>query len=173
MLFRSVEQAAKSSADVILVSSHLLSERNLDPLATIRRRSPDAAILLYVNQRTPATLSRAIAAGAAGLVTRSASRAELLEALQRVASGGKLWTTADLRRAARAPDHIPTLDVHLTRRETEILQRIADGKTNTQIAGELDISFETVKEHVQNALQKIGVSDRTQAAVWAVQVGYI
>jgi DNA-binding NarL/FixJ family response regulator len=168
-----LEQAMNTSADVLLISSHLLSVQNLDPLPAIRRRSPDAAIVLYVNQRTPAVLSRAIAAGASALVSRSASRAELLEVLQRVAAGEKFWTTADLRRAARAPDHIPTLEVHLTRRETEILKRIADGKTNLQIASELDISFETVKEHVQNALQKIGVSDRTQAAVWAVQVGYI
>jgi DNA-binding NarL/FixJ family response regulator len=60
-------------------------------------------------------------------------------------------------------------DVPLTQRETEVLQQVTKGLTNKQIARAMDISYETVKEHVQHVLRKIGVTDRTQAAVWAVR----
>ena len=57
----------------------------------------------------------------------------------------------------------------MTQRESEVLRQLAYGLTNKEIAQALDISYETVKEHVQHILRKIGVSDRTQAAVWAVR----
>ena len=67
------------------------------------------------------------------------------------------------------------LDVEapLTRRENEVLKQLAFGLTNKEIARALGISYETVKEHVQHILRKVGVSDRTQAAVWAVRKGLV
>ncbi|MCH7520475.1 MAG: response regulator transcription factor [Candidatus Marinimicrobia bacterium] len=64
-------------------------------------------------------------------------------------------------------------DVPLTNRETQVLRHVALGLSNKEIGRSLGISIETVKEHVQNILRKIGVSDRTQAAVWAVRRGGI
>ena len=61
------------------------------------------------------------------------------------------------------------VEAPLTRRENEVLVELANGLTNKEIAQKLGISYETVKEHVQHILRKIGVSDRTQAAVWAVR----
>ena len=61
------------------------------------------------------------------------------------------------------------VEVPLTKRENEVLKQLAFGLTNKEIAQALGISYETVKEHVQHILRKIGVSDRTQAAVWAVR----
>ena len=61
------------------------------------------------------------------------------------------------------------VEVSLTQRESEVLRQMAYGLTNKDIAQTLHISYETVKEHVQHILRKIGVSDRTQAAVWAVR----
>ena len=61
------------------------------------------------------------------------------------------------------------MEVALTQRESEVLRQLAYGLTNKEIANTLHISYETVKEHVQHILRKIGVSDRTQAAVWAVR----
>ena len=61
------------------------------------------------------------------------------------------------------------VEVPLTQRESEVLRQLAYGLTNKEIAKALQISYETVKEHVQHILRKIGVSDRTQAAVWAVR----
>ena len=60
-------------------------------------------------------------------------------------------------------------DVSLTKRESEVLKQLAFGLTNKEIAQSLGISYETVKEHVQHILRKVGVADRTQAAVWAVR----
>jgi DNA-binding NarL/FixJ family response regulator len=65
------------------------------------------------------------------------------------------------------------VEAPLTQRESQVLARLAEGKTNKQIAQSLHISYETVKEHVQHILQKIGVTDRTQAAVWAVRKGLV
>ena len=70
----------------------------------------------------------------------------------------RLATTADV-------------EVSLTQRESEVLRQMAGGLTNKQIANVLHISYETVKEHVQHVLRKIGLTDRTQAAVWAVRKG--
>jgi DNA-binding NarL/FixJ family response regulator len=61
------------------------------------------------------------------------------------------------------------IDVPLTKRESEVLKQLAFGLTNKEIAQALGISYETVKEHVQHVLKKLGVADRTQAAVWAVR----
>ena len=65
------------------------------------------------------------------------------------------------------------LEVPLTRRESEVLKQLALGLSNKEIALALSISYETVKEHVQHILRKVGVSDRTQAAVWAVRKGLV
>ena len=64
-------------------------------------------------------------------------------------------------------------DVPLTQRETQVLRHVALGLSNREIGKSLEISVETVKEHVQNILRKIAVSDRTQAAVWAVRKGLV
>jgi DNA-binding NarL/FixJ family response regulator len=64
-------------------------------------------------------------------------------------------------------------EVQLTRREDEVLRQMTLGLTNKEIAVELHISYETVKEHVQHILRKVGVNDRTQAAVWAVRNGLV
>jgi DNA-binding NarL/FixJ family response regulator len=61
------------------------------------------------------------------------------------------------------------MEIALTQRESEVLHQMANGLTNKEIAKMLKISYETVKEHVQHILRKIGVKDRTQAAVWAVR----
>jgi DNA-binding NarL/FixJ family response regulator len=67
------------------------------------------------------------------------------------------------------PTVVSDSDVQLTKREGEVLKQLALGLTNKEIAQSLGISYETVKEHVQHILQKLVVSDRTQAAVWAVR----
>ncbi len=65
------------------------------------------------------------------------------------------------------------VEVPLTQREHEVMRQLAAGATNKEIAQALAISYETVKEHVQHILRKIGVTDRTQAAVWAVRKGVV
>jgi DNA-binding NarL/FixJ family response regulator len=96
----------------------------------------------------------------------------LIEAIRSAAGGETIWTRDELRRvtgALAAPRNGSDAEVPLTKRESEVLKQLAFGLTNKEIAQSLGISYETVKEHVQHILRKIGVSDRTQAAVWAVR----
>ena len=92
------------------------------------------------------------------------------------AKGESVWTREELRRVTGAlstPRLAADVEVALTQRESEVLRQLALGMTNKEIAKALEISYETVKEHVQHILRKVGVSDRTQAAVWAVRKGLV
>jgi DNA-binding NarL/FixJ family response regulator len=107
---------------------------------------------------------------------KGATRDELLAAIRTAAAGESVWSREDLRRvtgALAAPRLGEDMEVPLTKRESEVLRQMALGLTNKEIAQTLGISYETVKEHVQHILRKIGVSDRTQAAVWAVRRGLV
>jgi DNA-binding NarL/FixJ family response regulator len=100
----------------------------------------------------------------------------LVDAVVKAAAGDNTWTRDNLRRVTGAlatPRLNIDSEVPLTRRESEVLKLLASGATNKEIARGLNISYETVKEHVQHILRKIGVSDRTQAAVWAVRKGLL
>ncbi len=103
---------------------------------------------------------------------KGCSRDELVQAIRSAAEGESAWTRDELRRVTGAlatPRLATDVEVPLTQRESEVLRQLALGLTNKEIAQALHISYETVKEHVQHILRKIGVSDRTQAAVWAVR----
>ena len=75
--------------------------------------------------------------------------------------------------ALATPRYSGDIEIPLTNRECEVLTEICNGSTNKEIAEVLTISYETVKEHVQHTLRKLGVADRTQAAVWAVRKGLV
>ena len=124
----------------------------------------------------PTYVARAVALGASGYLSKSLDREEIIEAIMGAHRGGNSWTREALRRVAGAlatPRIAADVDVPLTHRESEVLVQLAQGLTNKEIALALGISYETVKEHVQHILRKIGVSDRTQAAVWAVRQGIV
>ena len=107
---------------------------------------------------------------------KGASQEELINAIRKSASGELAWTREELRRVTGAlatPRLNVDVEVPLTQRESEVLKQLAQGKTNKEIAEVLGISYETVKEHVQHILRKVGVTDRTQAAVWAVRKGLV
>ncbi|MBC8356445.1 MAG: response regulator transcription factor [Planctomycetes bacterium] len=128
--------------------------------------------LIYVARTSAEMIAQAIANGANGLLLHDANRETFLEGVQRLLTGESLWSREDLRRAGAASRLTDaTSDVQLTKRESEVIVKMVDGLTNKQIAQSLEISYETVKEHVQHILRKIGVTDRTQAAVWAVRNG--
>ena len=122
----------------------------------------------------PAYVARAVALGASGYLLKGCTRDELLTAIRKAATGESIFTREELRRVTGAlatPRITGDIEVDLTQREGEVLRQMAYGLTNKVIAEALHISYETVKEHVQHVLRKIGVVDRTQAAVWAVRKG--
>jgi DNA-binding NarL/FixJ family response regulator len=179
---RIVAEASDGMAALKLVKKHkpkvaLLDVRmpvldGISCLGRIKLNIPDVAVLMFSSFDNPTYLARSLALGAAGYLLKTASQKQILNAIRAVAGGDSIWSGEELRRvtgALGAPTTAKSDDVHLTKRESEVLKQIAFGLTNKEIAQSLGISYETVKEHVQHILQKLAVSDRTQAAVWAVR----
>ncbi|MDB4676947.1 response regulator transcription factor [bacterium] len=158
--------------DVVLMDIRMEGGDGLNALGRMKLDHPDLPIVLYSAYDNPTYIARAVALGASGYVLKSAPRERLQDALKTAASGESAWTREELRRVTGAlatPRLSQDIEVPLTQRESEVLRQMALGLTNKEIAKMLGISYETVKEHVQHILRKIGVSDRTQAAVWAVR----
>jgi DNA-binding NarL/FixJ family response regulator len=124
---------------------------------------------MFSGHDNPTYIARAVALGAQGYISKTATAKEILDAIKSVADGGDMWTRDSLRRFTGALASTNGSDVHLTKRENEVLKQLTFGLTNKEIGMALSISYETVKEHVQHILKKLGVTDRTQAAVWAVR----
>ena len=162
----------RSVPDCVLMDIRMEGGDGLNTLGRIKLDHPDLPIVLYSAYDNPTYIARAVALGAAGYILKPAPREKLINALNTAASGESAWTREELRRVTGAlatPRLSQELDVPLTHRESEVLRQMAQGLTNKEIAKMLGISYETVKEHVQHILRKIGVTDRTQAAVWAVR----
>jgi DNA-binding NarL/FixJ family response regulator len=171
-----VKLAARHRPDVVLLDIRMADGDGLAALGRIKSDSPKTPVLIFSTYDNPTYVARAAALGAAGYVLKGASREELLGAIRKAAGGEAVWTREELRRVTGAlatPRLAAEIDVPLTQRESEVLRLLALGLTNKEIAQSLHISYETVKEHVQHILRKLGVSDRTQAAVWAVRKGLV
>lgn len=167
-----VELAEKLRPDVVILDVRLPDLDGLTALSRIKASRPETQVMILSTYDNPTYVARAVALGAAGYVLKGANRTELLDAIRTIASGQDAWTRDELRRVTGAlatPRMSADVDVPLTHRESEVLRQLAHGLTNKEIGQALGISYETVKEHVQHILRKIGVSDRTQAAVWAVR----
>lgn len=166
------ENVERLKPDVLLLDIRMEGGDGLNTLGRIKLDHPELAVLLYSAYDNPTYVARAVALGAAGYVLKEAPAEKLISAIELVASGGSAWTRDELRRVTGAlatPRLSADIEVPLTQRESEVLRQMALGLTNKEIAKALSISYETVKEHVQHILRKIGVTDRTQAAVWAVR----
>jgi DNA-binding NarL/FixJ family response regulator len=167
-----IKSVGQRLPDVVLMDIRMEGGDGLNTLGRLKLDYPDLPIVIFSAYDNPTYIARAVALGAAGFIMKSASREKLLEAIRKAASGDSAWTRDELRRvtgALAAPRLTGDIEVPLTQRESEVLRQMALGLTNKEIAKMLGISYETVKEHVQHILRKIGVTDRTQAAVWAVR----
>ncbi|NUQ65381.1 MAG: response regulator transcription factor [Pirellulales bacterium] len=171
---QAVRLAVEEKPEVIMVSAQLADGDGIKVLERIRQFDPGMPVIMLAAYDHPPYMARVRAAGGFGCLVKDFKRDRLLEAIRRAAAGEQIWTREETRRIAGmlTTSALETvLDVALTPRETEVLRKVALGRTNRQIAEELGISHDTVKEHMQRVLNKVGVEDRTQAAVWAVRHG--
>ena len=170
-----VSLACTHKPDVVLLDIRMApGSGGLIALEKIRDAVPSVQCVMLTAFDNPTYIARAVAAGAHDYILKSCSRDELLDSIMNAASGQIPVRAGELRRVATTMSNrvaTPDPDIPLTQREMQVLRHVALGLSNKEIAQSLTISVETVKEHVQNILRKLAVSDRTQAAVWAVRRG--
>ncbi|MGD9128372.1 MAG: response regulator transcription factor [Planctomycetia bacterium] len=172
-----IEMAQQVNPDVILLDIRMPGTDGLATLEKLRATVPNSYVVMLSTYDNPTYIARAVALGASDYVLKGSSRDALIATITAVANGEAPSRSGELRRIAGAMKVRQVLDdddeVPLTQRETQVLRHVALGLSNKEIGRSLEISVETVKEHVQNILRKIAVSDRTQAAVWAVRRGLV
>ena len=166
-----IVKAVEHKPDVILLDIRMPGEGGLKALEEIHKQLPKTPVIMLSTYDNPTYIARSVAMGAADYLLKGCSGQDLIATIRAAAAGETPTRRGETRRVAgtlekrlQRKDDIP-----LTERETQVLRQIVLGLSNKEIALTLEISVETVKEHVQNTLRKIGVSDRTQAAVWAVR----
>ena len=171
-----VKLAAKLKPDVILLDIRMPDGDGLSNLDKLRSKAPTSKIVMLSTYDNPTYIARAVALGANDYVLKGSSRDDIVATIRAAAAGASPCHAGELKRIATAMkvrQVVDDDDVPLTQRETQVLRHVALGLSNKEIGRSLEISVETVKEHVQNILRKIAVSDRTQAAVWAVRKGLV
>ncbi len=173
-----VELTRRLRPDLVLMDIRMPDLDGLAATRAIKEELPQTSILVVTLSEDPDYLLEALRVGAAGCILKDASRREVVAAVRQVLSGEspldpKLAAQLIRRLAARPLEPPARHGDALTPREVDVLRLVADGKTNAEIAQELFVSVGTVKVHVERIIDKLGVSDRTQAAVRAVELGYI
>jgi hypothetical protein len=169
-----VKQARKLKPDVVLLDVLLGSGDSLDTVKQLRSAVPSAKVVMLSAFDNPTYVARAASAGAHDYLLKTLSRADLIAAVTAAAEGAPPSRIGELKQMASSMakrDPSARGGIQLTSRETQVLRLIAMGLSNQEIATSLEISVETVKEHVQNLLRKTSLNDRTQAAVWALRQG--
>ena len=167
-----LEKCRAVACDVALVDVRMDPVDGLTALQRMQLEGMKIPVIVFSAIDNPNYVARALTLGAAGFVLKSESRERWLEVIRKAAGGESTWSREELRRitgSAAVPRQSTDIDIPLTQREGEVLRLLASGLTNREISQQLEISYETVKEHVQHILRKVGVVDRTQAAVWAVR----
>ncbi len=173
-----VRLAGELAPDVVLLDLRLPDVDGLTVLRRLKETVPQASVLMVTMHDDPVLVRHAVEAGAAGYVLKGIGRRELLAAVQAVRHGESVLDPALLRTlvagvfASPGPSQPPEAEP-LTRIEQEVLRLIAGGLTNKEISERLHWSVGTTKKYVQRILEKLRVSDRTQAAVEAVRRGLV
>jgi DNA-binding NarL/FixJ family response regulator len=154
--------------DVTLMDLRLPDISGIDAMVAIRTEFPDARIIMLTTFEGDVEIRRALQAGAVGYMLKTTTRRQLVETIRKVHAGRKHIPPEV---AAHLAEHMG--DEALSKREVDVLQKIAGGNRNGDIAALLFISEETVKGHVKHIMEKLGASDRTEAVAIGIRRGII
>jgi DNA-binding NarL/FixJ family response regulator len=173
-----LELCRSTCVDLALLDVRMPELDGMAATRAIKEICPETRVLIITTHEHPDYLLAALKAGAAGYLLKDVTRQDLLLTIRRVLRGESLLR-GDI--AIRALEHLTNEGTgndaavleRLTSRESEVLALIVEGQTNREIAGRLALSVGTVKIHVEHIIAKLGVSDRTQAAVRAVERGLL
>src|SRR5215210_937035 len=191
-----LERCRELRPDLVLMDVSMPEVGGLEATRYTKEQSPETSVLILTAHADHSLLMDAVKAGAAGYVLKGEDPDHVLDAVRDVLDGetpldqglamkllrsiGEEATAQEMVRPQTQPttsvepaSSAPLMANPLTPRETEVLIHIASGKTNRQIAQQLHLSLSTVKRHLERILSKLEVSDRTQAAVKAIEMGLV
>jgi DNA-binding NarL/FixJ family response regulator len=168
---QAVEEAGRCHPEVILMDLKLPVLDGVEATRRILAAQPEVGIVILTGTDVEAEVLTAVAAGALGYLAKTSKRDDFLEAI-RLVSRGEAWLPPRLTRSLLAYlKPAPAARDPLTDRESEVLTLLARGRSNRTIARELSIAEVTVRTHVSHILDKLGVSNRVEAALHAVRSG--
>jgi DNA-binding NarL/FixJ family response regulator len=165
---KAIEGFREHQPDIALMDIRLPDMSGIDVMIAIRKEFPEARIIMLTTSEGDVEIQRALEAGASGYMLKSMPPKDVVEAVRQVHRGKKRIPPEI---AAHLAEHYS--DEAITAREIEVLQHIAGGNRNRDIAEKLFISEETVKVHIKHIMEKLGASDRTQAVAIALKRGII
>ena len=171
-----VRLAAELSPDVVLMDIGLPVMNGIDATRALLAACPTARVLMLTMYEEPDSVFSALRAGARGYMLKDARSDEIVRAIEAVAAGDAIFgpkiaeRLADYFNSGTRP-HPQAAFPELTNRETEVLELIARGTTNQQMAAHFGVSLKTIQNHVSNVLGKLHVIDRTQAALRGKEAG--
>jgi DNA-binding NarL/FixJ family response regulator len=176
---QAVRLAAELQPDVILMDVSMPEMDGVEATRAIRATDTESRVLMLTMHADKDVLADAIRAGASGYLVKDCSTEEVAEAIRMAANGDTdlspllAASMLDEVRRLEAPAEAVDEDHVITKREEEVLQRIADGCSTSEVAQQLFISQKTVKNHLASIYQKLDARDRTQAVLQAVRMGIV
>ncbi len=173
-----LELCRRLQPDLALLDVRMPEMDGLTTCRNIKKECPATSVILVTIHENPEYLLEALKAGAAGYIFKDTTHDELLTAVRRVLRGESILNKDIVVRVLRHLADQPSSQEEfpperLSPREHEVLELLTQGQTNREIAQHLIVSVSTVKNHVEHILAKLGVSDRTQAAVRAIELGLL
>jgi DNA-binding NarL/FixJ family response regulator len=171
-----VERARELSPDVVFMDVRMPGMDGIEATRRIRQAAPETKVILITIDESRGAISEAIQAGVSGYLLKDASPDALVDAAKNAVEGNAVihpQLTKTFIEEVRLSDSDAPKSTPLSKREREILQKVADGSTTRQVASELGISPHTVKTHLERIFEKLSANDRAQAVAIAIRTGIV